>query len=70
LYADAGTEYVVAFTRLTFPDTVPGAVRAATLLLVADLYENREASTVATLKENPAITRLLWPHRAWPAETV
>jgi len=40
----------------------PEPIRAAILLLVGDLYENREAQG-QPLHENRAVHRLLWPYR-------
>ena len=49
------------------PTTVPASIRAALLLLVGDLYENREGQLItdsrATLIDNPAVDRLLTPFR-------
>ena len=43
---------------------VPAAVKVAVLLILGDLYANREASVVgATVSANPTVDRLLWPHR-------
>lgn len=38
-------------------------IMAAMLLLIGDLYANREAQTAAELKPNPAFERLLWSYR-------
>ncbi|AJQ86092.1 head-tail connector protein [Xanthomonas oryzae pv. oryzicola] len=46
----------------TTPGPVPAALKAAILLLVGDLYANREAS-IQGLSENPAVSRLLFPFR-------
>lgn len=43
--------------------TVPAAVRSAILLLIGDLYENRQGQQEAALVSNPAVYALLWPHR-------
>lgn len=43
---------------------VPAPLKAAVLLLVGDLYANREAKVDASLANNPTIDRLLWPYRA------
>jgi uncharacterized phiE125 gp8 family phage protein len=43
----------------------PYSIRAAILLLVAGLYENRESSGPVKLNDNPAVDRLLFPFRAW-----
>ncbi|MNZ32165.1 Phage gp6-like head-tail connector protein [compost metagenome] len=39
---------------------VPASVRLAVLMIAADLYENREAQIVGTIRaDNPAATRML-----------
>jgi hypothetical protein len=38
-------------------------IMAAMLLLIGDLYANREAQTAAELRPNPAFERLLWSYR-------
>lgn len=44
---------------------VPASVKAALLLIVGDLYENREAATVGvTRADNPTTERLLHFYRA------
>lgn len=42
---------------------VPAALRAAILLVLGELYENREASAVKSPTEIPAVRRLLDPYR-------
>jgi hypothetical protein len=43
---------------------VPYSVRAAILMMAADLASNREGSIVgASFVETPTIRNLLWPHR-------
>lgn len=44
-------------------DDIPSAIKAAQLLLIADLYENREAQSEKAITENPAVVRLLYPYR-------
>lgn len=44
--------------------SVPAPLRAALLLIVGDLYANREAKQASDLSENPTVARLLWPYRA------
>lgn len=51
----ADDEYPVLFT--TAPGALPGIARSLILLLLSDLYANREA-TVEGLTENPAVARL------------
>jgi uncharacterized phiE125 gp8 family phage protein len=49
---------------------VPQSLKAALLLLLGDLYGNREAQTVqVTLNANPTVNRLLAPFRIAPWET-
>lgn len=45
------------------PDSVPASIKAAMLLTVGELYENREASVDAAVRENPAVCALLDPWR-------
>jgi uncharacterized phiE125 gp8 family phage protein len=45
------------------PADVPGPVKAALLLMVGDLYANREAQTGQTLVANPVVNGLLAPLR-------
>lgn len=47
----------------TVPGPAPAALKAAMLLLVADLYENREASSDKPLTGNPALQTLMFPYR-------
>jgi uncharacterized phiE125 gp8 family phage protein len=42
---------------------VPAALRAAILLVLGELYENREASAAKAPEEIPAVRRLLDPYR-------
>ncbi len=44
-------------------DEVPARAKAAIKLLVADMFEHREARLEAKVEDNPAIARLLWPLR-------
>lgn len=43
--------------------TVPSPIKAAALLMVADLYENREGQTERQLYRNTTYERLLNPYR-------
>ncbi|HEX6050025.1 MAG TPA: head-tail connector protein [Gemmatimonadaceae bacterium] len=46
------------------PDDVPAAIRMAMLLVVGDLYANREAQIVGTIvAENPTAKALIGPYR-------
>ncbi|MDG5498965.1 head-tail connector protein [Marinobacter sp. BGYM27] len=43
---------------------VPASIKAALLLVIGDLYENREAQIVGTIRaDNPAVERLLHFYR-------
>lgn len=43
---------------------VPASVKAAILLMLGDLYSNREGGVFGTIHTvNPTVERLLWPHR-------
>lgn len=46
---------------------VPSAIKAAILLMVADLYENREGQTAKALTPNATVDRLLSPYRTYAA---
>jgi uncharacterized phiE125 gp8 family phage protein len=46
-------------------EEVPYPLKAAILLSVGDLYENREAVSPETLHHNPTFERLLAPYRVW-----
>lgn len=43
--------------------SVPAPIRAALLLLIGDLYENRQAQQAEPLVENRAVESLLYPYR-------
>jgi len=69
-YAEAAIDYVHAFTGrewLYWPDGEghPAGVLVAAMLLVADMYENREAQSTVKLSENKTVERLLWPYRVF-----
>lgn len=67
LYAAAALEHIRHVTRKDWPtiEECPAELPVAALLLVADMYENREAQTATPLTQNKAVERLLWPHRAF-----
>lgn len=56
----AADAYPITFD--TVPGPAPAALKAAILLLVGDLYANREASG-DKLEENPAVQNLMFPYR-------
>lgn len=45
------------------PISTPSAIKAACLLIIGDLYENREGAGEKEVKENMAVQRLLHPYR-------
>ena len=47
------------------PYALPPSLRAAILLIVADLFENRGGKTVSNLTVNPTVAALLDPLRVW-----
>lgn len=62
--AAVSVEFVAGWEATGSPatSTLPGAIKAAILLMVGDLYKNREASVEGTVKANPAVKALLKPH--------
>lgn len=60
----AAEVHVGAFLGDSLPDPMPAPVKAAVLLLVGDLYENRERQGDRTLSENTAYSLLLAPYRS------
>jgi uncharacterized phage protein (predicted DNA packaging) len=61
-YIAAAEEYVgKLLNQSNYPITAP--IRAAVLLTVSDLYENRNGASDKDIKENPAVMRLLYPYR-------
>ena len=63
-YMDAAEQSVADYIGIELPAAMPAPVRAAILLRVADLYENREAVTDRSLYDNPTFARLLAPYRS------
>ena len=63
-YIDAAEQSVADYLGIELPAAMPAPVRAAILLRVADLYENREAVTDRSLYDNPTFARLLAPYRS------
>lgn len=62
LFINAAEEYISNFLNMPNVPATP-SIRAACLLIVADLYENREGASEKDIKENPAVKRLLQPYR-------
>lgn len=48
-------------------ETAPEALKGACLLLIADLYNNREKSISGTMKDNPTFEMLMRPYMHWRA---
>lgn len=69
LYIAAAQEQIEKFLNCSIPNmnlttpNPPASIKAAALLYIGELYENREGSTEIELKENPAVMRLLYPYR-------
>lgn len=65
LYLDAAEQYVNDYcdTKDEPFSAFPYPVQAAVLLIVGDLYENREMQVVKELYQNPAAENLLLPYR-------
>ncbi len=63
LHINTAAEAIENYIDAEIPSTPPFAMQAACLLMVSDLYENREASSTDELFENPAVRRLLNPYR-------
>ncbi|MEO8408874.1 MAG: head-tail connector protein [Oxalobacteraceae bacterium] len=64
---DTATAHISNYLEVAPPydaTTAPAPVKSAALLMVADLYENREAQTERPLTENRAFALLLNPYRA------
>lgn len=53
--------YVLGFGDAA--EAVPAAFRSAILLVVGDLFENRQGQQKDPLNGNPAVDHLLWPYR-------
>jgi hypothetical protein len=67
LYESAVREHIEELTGEPVVTPAPFALQAVALLLIADLYENREAQAAVALKANPTMDRLLFPFRSWDA---
>lgn len=62
IFIDAATDYIENFLNIpTIPQNA--SVKAAALLIIGDMYENREGAGEKEIKENPAVMRLLYPYR-------
>lgn len=72
LLSDAAEDYATQYLGRSLPwlddkgapVPVPASVRAALLLVIGDLYENREGAFVGVSRvDNPTVERLLHFHR-------
>ena len=69
IYIDASVNWIENFINQRIPGWyesptyVPSAIKAAGLLIVGGLYENRESHGAQEVKENPAVSSLLQPYR-------
>lgn len=54
---------IIRFVTGYTVDKLPGPVKSAMLLQIADLIKNPQGQTSAQLYENPAMLNLLWPYR-------
>lgn len=63
IYIGAAQDYIGKFLNdEDFPNAF--SIKAAALLIVGDLYQNREASITGTIvSDNPTVQRLLYPYR-------
>ena len=61
--AEAATADYLNLTLADLEPSAPAPVKAAALLLVADLYENRERQNSEPLYRNQTYERLLNPYR-------
>ncbi len=72
LLNEAAQDYATQYINRAIPwhaetgtvEPVPASVKAAILLTIGDLYENREGQFVGTIRsDNPTVLRLLNPYR-------
>lgn len=69
-YMEAAVEQVRNFLNQDIPGegdspaAVPFSIKAAALLIIGGLFENRESIILGqTVLDNPAVMNLLYPHR-------
>ena len=70
LYIAGAQEYITNFLNQEIPGLgdspvfVPSSIRCAALLVVGDMYENRQGQTAGVENyKNPMVENLLWPYR-------
>ncbi|XGA78592.1 head-tail connector protein [Halomonas sp. CH40] len=61
---EAAEGYISEYLADNLPEPMPAPIRAAVLLLVADLFENRERQGERALYENATFQLLLNPYRS------
>lgn len=73
-YMKAAEDYIKNYIDGDIPgsadspaEPTPAAIEAAQLLIIGDLYENRQSqivgNTTSAIHANPAVERLLFPYR-------
>lgn len=68
LYANSALEWCLWYCNnpnIQSPDSVSSRFKSAMLLVLGDLFENREKYTQANLYHNPTAENLLWADRDW-----
>jgi len=64
IYIGAAEAHVMRFLNIDeWPDTIPMPVKAGTLLVIGDLYENRAGQQDSQLYKNQTVENLLYPYR-------
>lgn len=70
LYISAADDWITNYLNQPIPGTTdsppvapPNAIKASALMIVAGLFENREAVGEKEIRPNPAVTSLLYPYR-------
>ena len=68
VYISAVTDNIKSYLNRDIPvdnlNNVPASIKAAALLMIGDLYENRESQIIGqSIIENAAAKNLLYPHR-------
>ena len=62
IYINAAEDYIRKLLNTpNYPNDA--AIQAGALLVIGDLYANREGQTVEDIKPNPAVMALLHPYR-------
>lgn len=70
LYMQAAEQHIMNYIDGDIPgssdspqEPVPFPLKAAQLLIIGDMYENRQGASDVEIKPNPAVTNLLYPYR-------